>query len=292
VNRRREALVVDVSLATAGPVDVDGADRDFRAMRTLLIVAVALCSACAASVNGKIDDENVPALFSAFFVQSQQDGFDPTSGAPATVFSVSGAGMSMFDGCNVSAKRQNAINDAFDQQTKDLRAAQNQDATNAANEKFIDAVVSYDTANMPSDFWLVGIQMSALSANDLASASATIDIVNPDTKATDTAFVQICRVDNWPEKKISKDKVPSLVTHQTCFDAKKGTANVKSWSKDKTLSIAADTSFSRDESTGPNPDDDSGAAGITISAGWCQDLEQALDDEKKLQEDRAGATTP
>lgn len=261
-------------------------------MRTLLIVAVALSSACAASVSGKVDDESVPALFSAFFTQDQEDGFDPTNGQPATVFSVSGAGMSVFDGCNASAKRQNAINDAFDQQTKDLRAAQNVDAQNAANEKFIDAVVAYDTANLPSDFWLVGIQMQSLSTNDLATASAKIDIKNPDTKATDVAFVQICRVDNWPEKKVSKDKVPSLVTHQTCFAAKSGTADVKSWTKDKTLSITADVAFARVEATGPNPDDDSGAAGVNISAGWCQDLEQALDDQKKLQQDRAGATTP
>src|SRR5947208_2746890 len=112
-------------------------------------VTVAL-SSCTASVKGQVDAQDVPALFSAFFVQPEQDAIDPTTHQTAKLHSVAGSGVSVFDGCNGAAKQQSAFNQAFVQQTKDLDGA-NADQVNQANETFFDAQIAYETKNLPSD---------------------------------------------------------------------------------------------------------------------------------------------
>ena len=42
-------------------------------------------------------------------------------------------------------------------------------------------------------------------------------------------------LDDWPEKKLDKDKNATLVVHSTCFDAVKGKVQVNGWTKDAKL---------------------------------------------------------
>src|SRR3954470_6603293 len=138
-----------------------------------LLVVVAPCAlvafaGCSASVAGQVDGQDVPALFSAFFVQDQQATIDPLNGQDATLFTVNAGGLSVFDGCNQAAKRQSAFNAAFDDQTRALKAAKNADDTQAANDDFVQAIVDYDVANLPSDMWQVSLSMTAFSQADLA----------------------------------------------------------------------------------------------------------------------------
>jgi hypothetical protein len=256
-----------------------------------LLLGVVVASGCSASVSGKIDEEDVPSLFSAFFVQDKNDNFiDPLDGSTVTLFTAAGSGVSLFDGCSGQAKRQDAINTAFDDQTKDLRnAGTDVEAIKAANEKHVDALVDYDKKNLPSDYWVASVSIAGFKQDDLATANADIDVKDPDNKANFFGAVSVCRVDDFPEKKVDADGVATEVIHQSCFAARKGTVTVKSYTADKTLDISGDVDFSRVEADGINPDDDSGAATVTISAGWCEDLENFLDDAKKLEEDRTAA---
>jgi hypothetical protein len=259
--------------------------------RPLLVVVAPLLAGlggCASSVAGEIDGQSVPALFSAFFVQDEQDTVDPLNGQPATLFTVSAGGLSVFDGCNQTAKRQSAFNAAFDDQTRALKAAKNADDTQAANDDFVQAIVDYDVANLPSDMWQVSLSMTAFSQADLAKGDADIDVKNPEQNPDTIGGASICRVDDWPEAKKQKDGSLVLREHTSCFNAKKGSVTVKQYTKDKTVLITAKVDFSRDDLF---PDDNAGSADVTISAGWCEELEKNLDDLKKLEEDRAAPPT-
>ena len=263
--------------------------------RIVVVTAIAFLGAslgCSATVDGKVDGQSVPALFSAFFVQRHTKVPDPANpgGPPLVLSSVAGTGVSLFDGCNGAQKRQKAVNDAFDTQTKALRAAANADDTNAANEAFTDAVVAYDAQNLPSDFWTVSVVFSAFSDADLPNGKADIDFKGdpPTTPPTTIGSVSVCRTDDFPEKKKNKDGTVELKSHVSCFNAATGSVEVKQYTTDKTLQITADVDLSRDDLF---PDDDAGAATINISGGWCEELEKSLDDNDRLVEDRNAPPT-
>ena len=281
-------------------------------MRHFVILAVLVpFVGCSASVNGAVDNQSVPALFSAFFVQRKVDAVDP-GGQPATLFTVNAGGLSVFDGCTEMAKRQVADNDAFHTQTKALNdAGTDIDKTKKANNDFFSAEADYDAKHLPSDYWAASVQLSAFSENDLNGGKADIDVqcqsavdcaqdevcvassptvsacqkpADPRPKGdTIIGQVSLCRVDNFPETKTDSDGFVSLLRHDSCFNAKKGTVNVSSYTKDKTVTVTADVDFARADKL----NDDAGSAVVTISGGWCTDLENALDERDGLVKDRA-----
>ena len=106
----------------------------------------------------------------------------------------------------------------------------------------------------------------------------------PTTPPKTFASVSLCRVNDFPEKKKDADGVSTLNIDQDCFGARKGKVSVGKWEKDKTLEITADVDISKIKDTGLDVDDDSGSVTVTISAGWCKPLEDAIDDFEKLQQ--------
>ncbi len=251
-------------------------------------LATAALAGCSSTVAGDVDGEQVPSLFSAFFIQQKADALDH-DGNPATRFTVAGTGASVFDGCNAAAAQQENVNAAFKQETKDLKdAGDNADDIKKAHEDFVDAVVDYDKAHLPSDFWSAAVSLAGFEKKKLDGGGADIDFKNPDSTQDFDGAVTICRVNDWPEKKKDRDGVASIKDHQTCFAGVKGTVDVNQYTEDETLEIVGDVDLSRaNPSSGVNPDNDDGAATVTISGGWCEGLENALDDFTQLQEDRA-----
>jgi hypothetical protein len=258
-------------------------------LRRISLVSLVALTGCASSVSGDVDGEKVPALFSAFFVQRKADVPDPqNAGQLATQFSVNGTGVSVFDGCNGATKEQKNLNDAFETQTKDLKAAAGDiDASKKVSEDFADAIVDFDVKNKPSDLWTVGVTLAGLDKKKLDGGGADINFKEPPADPEFIGGVQICRVNQHPEKKRNEDGFFEIRTHQTCFTGVKGTVDVKQYTEDKTLTIVADVDLSVQNGAVTDPDHDDGAATVTIQGGWCEDLENALDDFDKLVEDRA-----
>src|SRR5438046_2809678 len=105
----------------------------------LFVVPLVIGAGCSASVQGEIDGETVPSLFSAFFIQ------DKTEVGDTTFFSVAGSGVSLFNACDAAAKRQQAINEACKQNIKDEEdAGTNIDDHKKASKDYVEALVDYD----------------------------------------------------------------------------------------------------------------------------------------------------
>lgn len=252
-------------------------------MRRLLAfvpVVVGALAGCPASFEGKVDGESVPTLVSAFFVQDQID-----AGGGITQFSVSASGVSALDACNGATKLQENLNNAFDQKIKDDAAANGAIADlQKSNATFVNAQVDFEKKSSPSDFWSVGIGVQSLDDKKIDGASVKVDIQQPPV-ITDGPIgsVSICRTNTFPIVKKDDDGTSRIVRDVDCFGSQKGSIDVGKWTKDGALEVTADIDLGKVRAAGIDPKDDSGSVKVKITAGWCETLEKALNDCKKLQ---------
>lgn len=245
-------------------------------MRRFAVVAIPACLAlagCPAGVNGEVDGESVPTLFSALFVQ------DETDIGTETLTSVRGGGISLLDGCNVAAKRQQNHNTALEDFLDQIDGETDPAAIEDANVELADNLVAYDEENLPSDYWTVSIGVSALDDGDIDGAESDIDLEKPDPDQDVNASVSVCRVNDYPEEDNGE-----LKTDEDCFIALEGTVTVQKWENEATFQVVADVDLVESDDI----DQDVGTVTLNISAGFCAPLQDALDDLDKILEDASG----
>jgi hypothetical protein len=236
-------------------------------MRALLLACVLVCVGCAGSVSGEVDDESVPALISGFFIQL--DEAENAFGVSATLVSVP-------DGCNQATERQKNFNDAFEKQKDALKDANEiedadarQDAIDAANDDFANAIVTYDEDNAPTDYWTVGVTVNVEDDGDVEDK---YDVEDDAAKAG----LSVCRVNDHP-----RNKNGAVRLDQDCFVATSGDLEITTYEKDETFAFTADVKLK----DALNLDKQKGDVTITGSTTYCEDLESAVDDFADLQAD-------
>jgi hypothetical protein len=242
--------------------------------RFLVAVPVALAlSGCPASVNGQVDGQGVPSLFSAFFLERERDI------GTETLTSVNGVGVSLFDGCNAAAKRQFAFNvieedffDAIDGET-------NPDKLEDARVERAEAIAAYDQQNLPSDYWTVGINVSSLNKRKIDGGDSEIDLERPDVDQTILSSVSVCRINDHPQERRGELRVD-----QDCWVGKVGDVEVLKWESEKSFHARADVDLAEQEDI----EEEVGTVIIEVNAGYCQPLQDALDELEDIFEDFFG----
>lgn len=220
-----------------------------------------LATACPGNVTGEVDEESVPALLSALFIQ-----LDEADGA----YGVSAAMTTTLGGCEAATKRQEAFNDAFETQQEDLQDSP-EDADDI-NDEFADTIVAYDEENVPTDYWTVGV---SVNVEDDGDVDDKFDIEDDAGKIG----VAICRINDHP-----RTKDHAVKRDQDCFVAEKGDVEVTAFEKDESFEFTAEVDLIWAE----NPDRKAGDVVITGTAKYCETLEKAVDDFAELQADFAG----
>jgi hypothetical protein len=221
---------------------------------------VAFLAGCPGSVTGQVDDEDVPALLSAFFIQ-----LDETDGA----FGMRAAMTSTPGGCENATRRQEAFNEAFEKQQEELKDFP-EDADDI-NEEFADAVVQYDEQNVPTDYWTVGV---GVFVEDDGDVEDEFDIEDDAGKIA----VSICRINDHPRV---KDR--TVRRDEDCFVAEKGDVEITAFEEGATVAFTAEV----DLIYASNPDKDAGDVVIEGEATYCESLETAVDDFNEIVADFA-----
>ncbi len=230
----------------------------------VLAAGASLCVAggCVGGVEGKVDDESVPTLLSGFFIQlDEQDG----------VFGVNAAQLSMVNGCDAAAKRQDNLNSLTEAYQKDLKRASGAADLNKANEALADGQVQYDVDNLPSDYWTLSLSIGVARASALDRK--TFDV------AQGEASVTVCRINDYPA-----EKNHTLRPDADCFVGVKGKVTVDAFKKGASLNYVADV----DLADGLDVNKDAGSAVITATTSYCAALEKSVDDYNQLLADAAG----
>jgi hypothetical protein len=239
---------------------------------------LATLGGCPASIEGNLDDLSIPSMLSAFFVERPGEG---------DALSVNASGLSLLDGCNRTAKRQDAFNEAFDQFIGDIDGETDPDRIKRANEDFVDAQVEYDQQNLPSDYWTVSIGVSAADDRDIEEGvESEIDIEKPVTDQDVFSSVTICRVNDWPEADEDANDNPVVDADQDCWGAIEAVVTVGAYEPGASFDVVAEAVMGEiDPDTGIDPDEDVGEVKITVHASYCEPLEKALDDTEDVQKD-------
>lgn len=244
-------------------------------MRRFLVAIVPACLAftgCPAGVNGEVDGDSVPTLFSAFFVQNELDFGEEK------VTVVSGIGVSLLDGCNVVTRRQENTNTAKEDFLDAIDGETDPNAIEDAQVDFTTALVEYDEKNLPSDYWTVGIAVNALDDGDIDGAESDIDLEKPDPDQDVRSDVTVCRVNDHPQE---DDGV--FEADADCWVGLEGTVTVQKWEDENTFQVVADVTLAEQDDL----DNDVGDVVLTINAGYCAPLQDALDDAEQIEEDAA-----
>lgn len=256
-------------------------------MQRLALVLVPVCLSftigCSASVAGEVDGDPVATLYSALFTEREQD-----VGPSDTITSVGGAGISVLDGCNGMAKRQENTNELQDQLNGDLDGETDPDKIKDALDAFATGIVDYDEKNIPTDYWFVTIGASAVDADDIDGGDAQIDFKDPDLDAKVFAGVSVCRVNDHPTVGEDDNDFPIVETDQNCFSAIQADVEIVKWVEGETFEVKATATLGDFEDFDPINDEepnDVGDVEIAISAGFCKPLQDALDDAEKIAED-------
>src|SRR5687768_2685498 len=122
-----------------------------------------LALGCAGGVNGEVDGKAVDMLVGSLMTERELGEGD------AKISVVSAAALSAFgSGCDSATKRQLAHNDIEETFWSDFNDADgDQDAIEDAFQAKAEAIVDYEEKNVPTDYWTVGIFMSAPDDGDL-----------------------------------------------------------------------------------------------------------------------------
>lgn len=241
---------------------------------------------CTSSVNGEVDGKAVDALFSALFTEDEDD-----FGADDTLTSVNGGAMSVLDGCNGAAKRQQNLNVLQDDLNKDLEDATDEDEIKDAMEKFATGVVEYDEKNLPTDFWTVGITAQSVDdgAIDGGSFSFKYDDEEPIDLAEDVGGgVTVCRINDHPSVGENDQDFPIVEADADCWAAIEADIEIVKWEPEATFNAKATVTLGDFEDFLAGDDDepkDVGEVEINISAGHCPQLQEAEEEAEEIAED-------
>lgn len=227
----------------------------------VLAVVVAATGACPGGVEGQVDDEDVPAMMSAYFIQ--RDEVDD-------VFGVSAGMVSLPNGCDGATARQEAFNDAYATMLNDLE--DNPEDAEDIQEAFSDTVVAYEEDNLPSDYWTVGV---AINVEDDGDVEDKFDIEDDAGKVS----VSVCRVNDHPR---TANKL--LRRDEDCFVAEAGDVDVTAYEKDGSFAFTAEV----DLVWALDPTREAGDVVITGTASYCEGLESAADELAEIIADAAG----
>ncbi len=256
----------------------------------LVVVLAASLTGCAASVNGKVDDQSVDALISAYFVQDQQD-----FGTEDTLYTLSATGVSVMGACDAMAKFQQNYNQLLETNLEDVKDAEGDvDKLDDANETFAQGVVDYQVKNFPTDYWYVSAGVQSLDDGNFDGVEQDIDIEDADTMGLDptddedvTAGLTICRVNDHPKVDEPEDHMFVVERDQDCYLAKKGTLTIGKYEENKTLTITAEVELTPLDSDGAvdDVDDDAGEVVVNINSAYCPTFEEELQNTENIYED-------
>lgn len=253
-------------------------------------LALAPLTGCSASVSGKIDGDEVATLFSALYTERESDAFD-ADGDEATLTSVSGQALSVLDGCAQAAKRQLAINELHDQFLSDLKDAQedaDEDAIKDAHEARAQGEVEYDVANLPTDYWVVVVGASSLDDGAIDGGKAEIKF---DEAQEDDVIgsLGVCRVNDHPSVDEDDNDIAFVEADADCWGVIEADVEIVKWEKETAFEAKATATLGDFEDFEPlDPDDepkDVGDVEISISAGHCAPLQEALEELDDIIED-------
>jgi hypothetical protein len=250
----------------------------------LVVVLAALSPfiGCSASVNGEVDGNAVAALVSVLFVEDEDDIGDDT------LTSVTAIAVSFFDGCNVLAKRQANANELREQLLDDLEDAEEQDDVEDALDEFATGIVEYDEQNLPTDYWIVSVGVSALDEDDIDGGDAEIDFNDPDLDADVQGSVTVCRVNDHPEVDEDDLDQPTVDEDADCYAPLEADIEVKKYEPEETFETESLVTLASVEEIATDDDPrDVGDVTINISAAHCKPLQDALDDAEDIEEDAA-----
>ncbi len=264
--------------------------KEFRRLSSLLVVALAAgLTGCAASVNGKLDDQAVDALISAYFTQDQVDVGEDTR------YTLSAVGVSVFGACDASTKRQQNANALLETNLEDVKDAEGDvDKIDEANEAQAQGLVDYEVKNFPTDYWYVAASVTSMDDGNFDGAEQDIDIEDTDDSTLDptddgdiVAQLMICRVNDHPKVDEPEDHQFEVARDEDCYLAKKGSLAVTKYEEERTLAITAEVETTPLDSDGgvDDVDDDSGEVVVTISAAHCPTLEEEIQNMKDIMED-------
>ena len=259
-------------------------------LRALVLAPVCLSFTvgCSASVAGEIDGEAVATLYSALFTEDEDDIGEET------LTSVGAGGISVLDGCNQMAKRQENANELQDQLNGDLKSAQedaDEDAAIDALDAFAAGIVEYDEKNVPTDYWFVSVGASSIDEDEIEGGNIKIEFGEaPDEDAKVFGGVTVCRVNDHPSVGEDDNDFPIVETDQTCFSAIDADIEIVKWVPGETFEATATATMYDVDDFDPINDDepnDVGEVEIKVGAGFCKPLQDALDDAEQIAEDAA-----
>lgn len=251
--------------------------------------SAALLTACPASVNGKVDEEAVDALLSAFFIEDQQD-----YGEDDTQYTVTGVGTSVLGACEAGTKAQANTNTLLETMYEDIQDADGDaDAIADAQKAYAEGVVDYEVKNFPTDYWRVNASVKALDDGLFEGLEQDIDLEDVDDSTLDptddedaVANLSICRVNDHP-KVDESDDVYTVERDEDCFVAKKGTLTVSKYESEKAFTVTAEVELTALDGDGTikDIDDDAGEVVVNINAGHCPTLEEEIQNMSDIIED-------
>jgi hypothetical protein len=252
-------------------------------MRPLILLApvcFAVTVGCSASIKGEVDGETVPTLFSALFTEDEDElGSD-------TLTSVSGIGLSLLDGCNGMAKRQESTNELTKQLNDDLEDESDEDKIKDALDAFATGIVDYDKANVPTDYWALSLGASAVDKDDIDGSDPKIDVSDPELDAKVFAFLSVCRVNDHPEVDTDENDLPIVKVDQDCFGAIEADLQIVKWEEGQAFEATATATLGDFANLEPGDEpNDVGEVELSLSAGFCQPLTDAQDDAEKIAQD-------
>ncbi|MBI1944564.1 MAG: hypothetical protein HYS27_02650 [Deltaproteobacteria bacterium] len=256
----------------------------------LVVGPAASLGGCAASVNGKVDEQAVDALISALFVQDQAD-----FGTEDTLYSLNASGVSVIGACEARTKALQNYNTLLETNFEDVKDAEGDvDKLDEANEAFAQGQVDYEVKNFPTDYWYVAAGMQSLDDGNFDGAEQDIDIEDTDDSGLDptddkdvVASLMICRVNDHPKVDEPDDHQFVVERDQDCYLAKKGTLSVTKYDQDKTLTITAEVELTPLDSDGAvkDVDEDAGEVVVNINSAHCPTLEEEMQNTKDIIED-------
>lgn len=264
--------------------------KHFAPIAPALVVALAAAlTGCAASVNGKVDEQAVDALISAFFVQDQTDIGDDT------LYQLNATGVSVMGACDAMTKERVNYNQLLETNLEDVKDADGDvDQIDDANKAFAEGVVDYQVKNFPTDYWYVAGGVQSYDDGNFDGVEQDIDIEDMETSGLDltddedvTAGLTICRVNDHPKVDEPEDHMFVIERDADCYLAKKGTLTVSKYEENKTLVINAEVELTPLDSDGAvdDVDDDAGEVVVNINSAYCPTLEEEMQNTKDIIED-------
>lgn len=257
-----------------------------------LATSSALLTACPASVNGKVDEEAVDSLLSAFFIEDQDD-----FGEDDTQYTVTGIGTSVLGACEAGTKAQANSNTLLETMYEDIQDAEGDpDAIADAQKAYAEGVVEYEVKNFPTDYWQVSGSVMSLDDGIFEGLEQDIDLEDVDDSTLDptddedaVANVRICRVNDHPTVEEDNDMY-FVERDQDCWVAKKGTLTVSKYESEKAFTIVAEVELTALDGDGviKDIDDDDGEVVVNINGAHCPTLEEEIQNMEDIIEDAMG----